>query len=45
MSGYILWVNSIDHYYDTYEEAYDASFEWFNKGFDDVTIEEINDAR
>ena len=43
MSKYILWVGGIDNYYDTYEEAYDASFEWHDKGYDDVTIEEIND--
>ena len=43
MSKFVLWVNNHDHYYDTFEEAYEASFEWHDKGFDDVTIEEITD--
>tara|TARA_R100000482_G_C5067765_1_gene120060 strand:- start:550 stop:684 length:135 start_codon:yes stop_codon:yes gene_type:complete len=43
MSKYILWVGGIDDHYDTYEEAYNASFEWHDKGFDDVTIEEVSD--
>tara|TARA_R100000479_G_scaffold162021_1_gene99928 strand:+ start:391 stop:525 length:135 start_codon:yes stop_codon:yes gene_type:complete len=43
MSKFVLWVNNQEFYYDTYNEAYEASFQWHDKGFDDVTIEEVDD--
>jgi len=43
MSKFVLWVNGHDYYFDTYQEAFDFSIGWFDRGFDDVTIEEVTD--
>jgi len=38
---YIVWVGGVDDYYKKYSDAKKSRDEWIAKGYDQVTIEEI----
>ena len=40
---YIVWVGGVDDYYATYERAKEHHDEWVGQGYDDVTIENIEE--
>ena len=40
---YIVWVGGVDDYYTTYDKAKEAHDEWIAQGYDDVTIENIEE--
>ena len=42
---YIVWVGGCDDYYVNYNDAKRDADEWIAKGYDDVIIEEICNAK
>ena len=40
---WIVWVGGTDDYYKNYEDAKRDYYEWIDKGYDDITIEEITE--
>lgn len=42
---YIVWVGGCDDYYTNYNDAKRDADEWIAKGYDDVIIEEICNAK
>ena len=42
---YIVWVGGCDDYYKNYNDAKRDADEWIAKGYDDVIIEEICNAK
>ena len=42
---YIVWVGGCDDYYTNYNDAKRNADEWIAKGYDDVIIEEICNAK
>ena len=42
--NYIVWVGDCSDYYVYYKDALAAYNDWLSQGYDDVVLEEINEA-